>query len=439
MDKELILDVIEWHINEDLPRLRALHGYYKGGHEILNRPERPDKPNNRLVASHPTKIVDTATAYFIGQPITMLDDDLDVQEELNNTLKENTFDDTLLEIAKECSICGKSGMLIYQNEQSETKIMRIPATECVRIVDRQNLKEATARVYQYYVRDDKGNKHEYIAVEIYTDTTIDYYTLANGKLTPDTRYENSSLTHVFGACPLIIFENNEELLGDFERVITLIDAYDKLMSDTSNEHEAYRNAYLMLKNLMMDTESAQAIQQGGTIEVGEDGDAKFITKTIQDTAITAHLDRLQNDIHNFTDVPNMSDESFAGNSSGVALKYKLMGLENKCIIKESKFKKALVQFCKCLNPVIKLKIGKEINIGLLKIQFVRNMPQNLTELADLVVKLDGIVDKETLLSLLPFIENPQVILEKLEEETELFGFNSPNIDDEEDIEGDVVA
>ena len=436
MDRDLIIQEIENHLHFDVPRLHRLYDYYKGRHDILDRPHRPHKPNNRLVASHPAKITDTAVAYFIGQPIIMIDDDLDVQEKLNEILKENTFDDTLLEIAKECSIRGKSGMLVYQNEASETKIMKVPADEIVKIVDKNTLEECMARVYPFNTRNANGIWNTKIAVEIYTATNIEYYIFNDGKLLVDTRYENPSKVHVFGATPLILFENNAELQGDWEKCISLIQAYDKLLSDTSNEHEAYRNAYLMLKNLMMDTESAQAIQQGGTIEVGEDGDAKFITKTIQDTAITAHLDRLQSDIHNFTDIPNMSDESFAGNSSGVALKYKLMGLENKCIIKESKFKKSLVQLCKCLNPIIRLTIGKEINISLLKIQFVRNMPQNLVELSDVAVKLDGIVDKETILSLLPFVENPAMIMKKLQYEEEYFGFNTQKEDEVEEDDVD---
>lgn len=42
----------------------------------------------------------------------------------------------------------------------------------------------------------------------------------------------------------------------------------------------------------------------------------------------------------------------------------------------------------------------------------------LTEIVDTVTKLDGKVDKETLLSLLPFIDNPKEVLEKLEADKE---------------------
>ena len=411
-DKDLLIEAINTHLNDDVPRLETLYGYYKGTHSILDREDRPNKPNNKLVCCHPSKIVDTSTAYFIGQPVVILDDDLDVQNELIYILKDNYFDDLLLEISKESSIRGKSGMLVYQDEEGKTGLMKVDATELVQVFDTKAKKDITARVYTF--TDDSDEEH--YAVEVYDNEKVEYFLYEDDMLIPDTRYENTEVNHIFGFCPLIIFKNNEELQGDFEKVMTLIDAYDKLMSDTSNEHEAYRNAYLMLKNLLMSPEAEQKLQQGGTISVGDDGDAKFITKTIQDSAITAHLKKLQEDIHNFTDIPNLSDENFAGNSSGVSLRYKLLGLENKSIIKESKFRRALMQMCKCLSSVINIKIKKQVDIAKLKIQFTRNIPQDLQDIADLIVKLEGIVDKETLLTLLPFVENPQVILDKLAED-----------------------
>lgn len=426
INEYLVKKTLYRHLEREVPRLERLYGYYKGHHDILRRPHRKGKPNNYLVCSHPAKITDTATAYFLGNPINILDDDVEVQGEINAILKHNCFDDTMLEIAKECSIRGKSGLLIYQDERGETNLVRVPATELFEVEDKFGKVIYTGRVYSYLEEDEKGLLVDVWGVELYNDTTIEYYRYDGDGLFIDSRYPEAVENHIFGICPLIVFKNNEEEQGDYEKVLSLIDAYDKLMSDTSNEHEAYRNAYLMLKNLMMTEEAARKLQQGGTIEVGEDGDAKFITKTIQDSAITAHLTKLQNDIHNFTDIPNMSDESFGSNLSGVAIQYKLLGLENKCIIKESKFKRALTQLFKAMSSVIYLRIKKEINIPLLKVQFTRNLPQNLQDIADLINKLDGFVDRETLLTLLPFVENPQLILEKLEEETPAGTFTDPS-------------
>lgn len=80
-----------------------------------------------------------------------------------------------------------------------------------------------------------------------------------------------------------------------------------------------------------------------------------------------------------------------------------------------------------------------MNIPLLKIQFTRNLPQNLQDIADLINKLDGFVDRETLLTLLPFVENPQLILEKLEEESPVGDFTNPAEQDEETLTEEEVV
>jgi SPP1 family phage portal protein len=148
----------------------------------------------------------------------------------------------------------------------------------------------------------------------------------------------------------------------------------------------------------------------------ENGDVKFITKQIQTEALENHLNRLEKNIHKFSQVPDLSDESFAGNLSGVAIRFKLFGLETKCIIKERKMDRAIKELFRVLYVPIKVLSGKEPDVKNLKTIFTRNIPNNTTELVDMVVKLDGKVDKETLLALLPFIDNPKEVLEKLKKD-----------------------
>ena len=189
-----------------------------------------------------------------------------------------------------------------------------------------------------------------------------------------------------------------------------------MLSDVSDEFSVLRNAYLMLKNMIVGENGKKQLKEEGIIEVMENGDVKFITKQIQTEALENHLNRLENNIYKFSQVPNLSDENFAGNLSGVAIRFKLFGLETKCIIKERKMEKALRDFVRVLAVPIRVSTGHEVDIVNLKVEFTRNVPNNLTELVDTVTKLNGTVDKETLLSLLPFIDNPKEVLEKLEAE-----------------------
>jgi SPP1 family phage portal protein len=218
--------------------------------------------------------------------------------------------------------------------------------------------------------------------------------------------------------PIVTVYNNEETMSDLERIESLVNDYDKVLSDVSNEFEAFRNAYLMLKNMIVGSEDAERLREQGIIEVMENGDAKFITKQIQTEALENHLNRLERNIYKFSQVPDLSDESFAGNLSGVAIRFKLFGLETKCIVKERKMERAIRDLFRVIVAPLRVITGKEPDALNLALTFTRNIPNNITELVDTVTKLDGKVDKETLLALLPFIDNPKEVLEKLKADIE---------------------
>lgn len=220
-------------------------------------------------------------------------------------------------------------------------------------------------------------------------------------------------THIFGKIPIITLYNNEEEMSDLEKIESLINDYDRVMSDISDEFEAFRNAYLVIKDMVMNGDSLQKLKEEGIVEVTDAGDMKFITKEIQTEAINSHLERLEKNIHKFAQVPDLSDENFAGNLSGVAIRFKLFGLETKCITKERKMDKAIRQLVEVLAVPIRVITGKEISMRNLKLEFKRNIPANITEIVDTVCKLDGKVDNETLLALLPFVDNPKEVLEKV--------------------------
>ena len=145
------------------------------------------------------------------------------------------------------------------------------------------------------------------------------------------------------------------------------------------------------------------------------GDVGWILKTVDDTALENYKNRLREDIHLGANVPNMTDEAFGGNLSGVAVSYKLWGLEQICAIKERKFKRALQRRIELITHVLNL-LGHNYDYRDLDMQFRRNKPQNILEQSQIIGNLSSMLPKETLLQLLPFVDNPKEELEKLEEE-----------------------
>jgi SPP1 family phage portal protein len=429
MDSKMIQELVTAHYKSDVGKFNKLYALYCGEHDIAERVITDvNKPNNKLVNNYYGQIVDDVTGYFLGKPIVVNIDSERQQDQLDAIFSENEADDLFMEVGKEMSIKGKSAIMIYQDEEAMTQLIRLPAEQTIFIYDasKQNQVLYALRVYELNVATSSAvssaqAKPEPVKyVEVYDAVEITYWKEVNGNYFLDDTREVNPEPHIFGDVPLVEFENNEEQMGDFEKVISLVNDYDKIISDQSNEHEAYRNAYLVLKNMVLSSDSLQKLKEQGVIEVMENGDAKFLTKDVQTDAVNAHLDRLEENIYKFTQIPNLSDEKFAGNLSGVAIKFKLFSMENKCIVKERKMTKAIRKLLKLISVPLGIKSAEKFDMTKVQVIFSRNVPDNLHEIAEVVGLLNGVVDKETLLSLLPFIDDPTYILEKLQAEQDIY-------------------
>ena len=88
--------------------------------------------------------------------------------------------------------------------------------------------------------------------------------------------------HGFTEIPLIEWKNNKLCRGNAQNAVTLMDAYDRLMSDNVTESATFRQAYLLLKGLgRLGPEEKADMQKTGVITTMSDtGEARFITKDI---------------------------------------------------------------------------------------------------------------------------------------------------------------
>ena len=437
-------EVISYHKKKVAPKYKKFQKLYENKHKIANRPKKDEnKPNNKLANDFFGQIIDNTVGYFLGKPIILnytepvkkkpitepVDVGVDlteikdtvVQDALDTVCNDNDKDDLFMEWGKEAMIKGLSHLLAYQNEESKTKFMRQSPEDIVLVYKNSSTKELQwgIRLYDIDTEDTKSTTHY---AEVYDDTGYDVFKCVEGGKGSTISTNGYTFverkTHIFGRVPIVTMYNNEEQMSDIERVETLVNDYDKVLSDVSNEFEAFRNAYLMLKNMIAGTDSISKLKDEGILEVMENGDAKFITKQIQTEALENHLNRLEKNIYKFSQVPDLSDENFAGNLSGVAIRFKLFGLETKCIIKERKMEKAIKDLFRVISAPLKVQTNKDVDVLNLEITFTRNIPNNITEIVDTVTKLDGKVDKETLLALLPFIDNPKEVLEKLKADVE---------------------
>lgn len=442
----LLDELVDYHLRKVVPKYRKFQNLYEGKAKILKKrrvTQSKTKPCNRLANDFCGQIIDTTVGYFLGNPITIsytekastavgrntteadvgvdLEEvkgsDTAVQDELDGVFMDNYKDDLFMEWGKEAMIKSLSHLLVYQDEESKTRIIKLKPEDVIIIYDNSSTKKAQYKIRLYVIdTEDTGKSTMY--AEVYSSSKIELFKKADDPITPGVSGFSfvEEKPHIFGRIPIVTLYNNEEEMSDLEKVESLVNDYDRVMSDISDEFEAFRNAYLVIKDMVMNGDSLQKLKEEGIVEVTDQGDMRFVTKEIQTDAINSHLERLEKNIHKFAQVPDLSDENFAGNLSGVAIRFKLFGLETKCITKERKMDKAIRQLIEVLSVPVRVMTGKEVDLRNLKMEFKRNIPANITEIVDTVVKLDGKVDKETLLALLPFVDNPKEVLEKIKKE-----------------------
>ena len=431
LTKEIIKKFVEMDRAENGRKLK-LFDYYMGKHNILHRTyEDPTKPNNKVVNPYANYITTMITGYFIGEPVQYTGPDEEMLAKYKDVMDYNDEPSANKDIAKWQSICGEGYDITYIDKDGNIRFKALPAIGMIPIFS-DDLDEQLLFHIRYWRSYDIEHDRWIDYIEVYSAFDITKYeTDAGGNLN-----QIESSFHVFGQVPITPYFNNDECLGDFELVISEIDAYDSFESDSVNEADYFADSYLVLSGMEGTTsEDVAGMKENRVLVFPEGGEGQWLTKTVNDTWIENEKKRLDQDIHKFSCCPAMTDDEFSANASGVAMKYKLLGLENKVGVKENEFEKGLRRRIELIYGVMNKVAGGMAYLDI-NIVFTRNLPQDLSAAVDTVVKLDGIVSDETRLALLPMDIDTEVELEKVEEQKlsnfSLFGaqFDRVTNDDE---------
>ena len=442
LNEELILDLIQKHSTEKA-RLNKLLRYYKNENDkITNRKyKNKNKPQNRLSHPYCQYITNTAVGYFLGKPVTYQTEDNKLLESLTDMFRYNDEADNNTTLAKMASMYGYAYEIMYIDKYAKPRFKAIDPAELIVCYD-NTLEENIVLAIRYY--DEEVGEDEVITrLEIYTKPiqneqgqVVGNGKLIKGILKDDAVTLQEELDCYFDDIPVNVYINNDELYGDFERVLNLIDAYDQTQSDTANDFELFTNCMLVVNGELIDDEQAQNLSDINVIQfLNSDSDAKYLIKNIQDTALENYKNRLNEDIHRFSFVPNMADENFSNNASGVAMKFKLMGLENLISVKEAKFKKGLMKRIELLCAYTKMKNNSDYSYLAIEPIFTRNTPANELEISQMMQNLTGILSEETVIGLHPKVNDVQAEIERKENEASKMyedNYNNLGVEDAEE-------
>ena len=401
-------------------RLNKLENYYRGEHKILNRERRKDLPNNKIVINHAKYIADISSGYLAGTPVRYKsEEDITNLTELLK-LAESSVQDS--DLALDGAIYGRMFELVYMSEDEEPvpKLAKIAPQNAFVVYDDTVAHEPVLGVVYYPTFDDNGKVEKYnctlYAVDFRQSFTVDEgYEIVS----QENREENC-----FGMVQLNEIWNNPTCQGDFEQVISLIDAYNRLTSNRLNDKDQFIDALLVIYGATLGDNSAEkaenynSIKESGAVELPDGTKAEYLARQLDEASVEILKKSLKEDIHTISFVPDMSDEKFSGNSSGVAMAYKILAFELMAKTKERFFKEGLKYRLKLFYKILELRNKANFDLSKVEIIMSRSLPSNTQETADIVSTLQGICSKETLLSQLPFVDDPADEIKKLKEEQE---------------------
>lgn len=477
ISEDLVSSQIRAH-KDDIKRLDSLYDTFKGDMDINKRTTKGVlRPNFKYAGNHAKYISTIINSYFIGnapkysydESTISVDVDGSGAEEVatdgsNQALKVkpamSIADETTLSIAdwykkrhiaehdfrmgKFMSIMGRSSELLYADPNADEVVIKLKALDPRQtiILRSDDIEESVVgAIYYFSIGKNK------IKVYLYTDTHTHIFEAT----AIDAEYTNEEVHgHQFGSVPIIEYYNNDERQGDFEQVLTLINAYNQLMSDRINDKEQWVDAILVITGGKLPEGWSKDLKKDRLLTLPKDGSkAEWLTRAMDESSVEVLRKAIKEDLSQFSFVPNLTDENFAGTASGVALSFKLIGMELLIKEKETNFNKGLRLRLKRLFHVWKLTGKPEYDYENIEIEYVHSLPTNNSNIYDIIPVIRDLVSDETILEQLPFVKNAQDEMIKLRDQKkqalkdnqDAFGmgaydnvFNKPKVDDETDEE-----
>ena len=440
-DKELTIELLNKMIdkfNSDIkPNLEKNKKYYDGVQAILNKSySDPTKPCSQVVTNYCKNIADSYCGYLASPGYISYRSEQDI-EKIMDVLRYNDYQAEDANFLLNALVYGTAAELMYTDLMGKVRFKQIDPTQCFAIYD-----DSLTNDLLYFVRmypADEWDESDLVNVDVYGDWVVKHYTMNgnNGFLT----FVNEEY-HYFNQCPANVWALPDEK-SIFECIMTLQDAANELLSSEIDDYSAFCDAYLALTGMDAEEDDIKKMKENRVLLLPEGAAANWLTKAASDAQVENILKRIHDSIYRIAACPDFSSESFVGGvSSGIAIRYRLTGMETRAAKICAEMKKALQRRVEIIASIASLKLGEEVFRDI-QIEFKRNIPEDLTATINMINTLKGTVSDATLLSQLDFIQDINAELEAVETQKkanmEAYGFGLPNtLDEDEEDEEEAV-
>ena len=437
-DKELDIELLNKMIqkfNTDVkPKLEKNKKYYDGVQAILNKSySDPSKPCSQVVTNYCKNIADSYCGYLASPGYISYRSEQDI-EKVMEVLRYNDYQSEDASFLLNALVYGTAAELMYTDLMGKVRFKQIDPTQCFAIYD-DSLTNDLLYFVRMYPADEWDNSNK-VNVDVYGDWIVKHYTMSgdNGFLT----FVNEEY-HYFNQCPANVWALPDEK-SIFECIMTLQDAANELLSSEIDDYSAFCDAYLALTGMDAEEDDIVKMKENRVLLLPEGAAANWLTKAASDAQVENILKRIHDSIYRIAACPDFSSESFVGGvSSGIAIRYRLTGMETRAAKICAEMKKALQRRVEIIASIASLKLGEEVFRDI-QIEFKRNIPEDITATINMINTLKGTVSDATLLSQLDFIQDVNAEIEAVEAQKkanlETYGFGLPNTltEDEEDEE-----
>lgn len=421
--------ISKYRVNVE-PKLKRYKNYYQGLQAILNKKYADEtKPCNKIITNYCKNIVDSYCGYLAtpGYISYRSDDDI---EDVMEVLRYNDYQAEDADFLLDALVYGVAYELMYIDRDSKTRFKLINPTTCFAVYDDSLTQDMLyfVRMYDANMWDDTNR----YCVDVYGNNDIKHYTMEgdNGSLT-----FVSEEAHHFSQCPANVFTLPDEK-SIFDCIMSLQDGANELLSSEVDDYAAFCDAYLVLSGVDADADDIAAMKRNRVMITPEGASAQYLTKSANDTQVENILKRIHDSIYRIAQCPDFSSESFVGGvSSGIAIRYRLTGMETRAAKICAEMKKALQRRIEIICGVASLTLGEEVFRDI-EISFKRNIPEDLTTTINMINSLKGSVSDATLLGQLPFISDVNAELEAVQKQKaanmELYAFGAPAQEEDEE-------
>lgn len=433
IDEQLVEKLINKH-SSLVEFYKKMDSYYKGKHDIVT-PNNSEYNKTIEVISNRTKyIVDIYNGYFLGSPIKIKCDDENLLTELETIDRINQANQINRVISKNMAKYGHAFDLVFNDEEANVNYTYLDNKEVIYVYDNTILERPLFAIHYTQVKDF-GTEHTYTTGTVYTKNERIQFENKRGRVFFTDRFNNP-----FNEVQITEYIENDERIGVIEPLASLQDGYNQGLSDKATANAYFADCYLKIVGVDLDTddytdyEDEHQIKESNKltadlkkeriiyiprVQEGAQPQIEFLSKPSNDTGEENLLNRIKDDMHTISHIPDFKNLSFS-NTSAEAIRLAMWDLDNICMEKEDNFKEGLSRrynlICISKNNVKLADLSTDFELDFI---FNRNIPQNVTAELDNAIKGRTFLSQETVLGMIPsVVPDVQSEIKRIEDEAQ---------------------